>query len=245
MTIDPSERTSTGAAYDAVADDWDSGFGFRSPQFGARMRTVILRLLQPARGGGLVLELGPGTGWLLDATSPLFGQLHGVEPSARMLEICRGHVATAGLRNVTVEAGDAMTLDGFGDASVDAIYAVGLLDAVPDPARVLAASFRVLKPGGLLVLLTANGDCPWHRIRDRLFGTIDVRTGRYLTAEELVRLAGAAGLSPIEVLTWGAAPPRLTSAPAVAMLDLLERLSCFAGLGRYLGVLTASFRKPT
>jgi ubiquinone/menaquinone biosynthesis C-methylase UbiE len=243
MSIPPSRRASTVDAYNEVADAWDRGLGFRSPQFAARMRCVIVGLLQPAAGGRLALELGAGTGWMLDATSPLFGELRAIEPSLRMLEICRRRIATAGLRTVRADAGDAISLDGIADASVDAIYAIGLLDAVPEPACVLAACERVLKPGGLLVLSTANGACPWYALRDRLLGTRDVRTGRYLAAADLVRFARLAGLTEIDVLTWGASPQRLAFAPAVAVLDMLERVATTMGLSRYLGVLTASFRK--
>jgi SAM-dependent methyltransferase len=244
VTIEPAEPAGTVAAYDAVAGDWDRGLGFRSPQFAARMRGVIVRLLQPAAGGRLALDLGAGTGWMLDATRPLFDELHAIEASVGMLEICRHRIAAAGLRTVRAEAGDAMSLDGIGDDSVDAIYAVGLLDAVSEPERVLAACHRVLKPGGILVLATANGDCPWNGIRDRLCGTSDVRTGRYLTADDLIQSAGKAGLRPFEVLRWGAAPQRLASAPAIATFDVLEWIARAVGLSRYLSVLTASFRKP-
>ena len=98
----------TVGAYDALAADWDRGLGFRSPRFSARMREVVVRLLQPAAGGALAIELGAGTGWLLDATSPLFGQLHAIDASAPMLDICRARIAASGLRNVRADQGDAM-----------------------------------------------------------------------------------------------------------------------------------------
>lgn len=244
MTSRPAEPASTVAAYDAAAGDWERGFGFRSPQFAARMRHVIVRLLQPAAGGRLALELGAGTGWILDATAPLFGELRAIEPSVGMLDILRRRVTSRGLENVRAEAGDATSLEGIDNASVDAIYAIGLLDAVADPARVFAACHRVLKPGGLLVLSTSNGDCPWYAVRDAVFGKAAVRTGRYLTQAELVGYARAAGLREVEVVVWGAAPPSLSLSIALAILDAAEQVSIALGLSRYLGVLTASFRKP-
>jgi ubiquinone/menaquinone biosynthesis C-methylase UbiE len=244
MTSEQAGPLRTVAAYDALAGDWDRGLGFRSPQFAARLRAEIVRLLEPAAGGRLALKLGAGTGWMLDAVSPLFDELQAIEPSEGMLQACRRRIATSGLRNVSAHAGDAMSLDGIAAGSVDAIYAVGLIDAVADPARVLAACRRVLKPGGLLVLATANGDCPWHRLRDRLFGTNAVRTGRYFTSSELARLAGDAGLQPVEIFAWGAAPQRVASPLVIAAFDLFERAVRAAGLSRYLSILTASFRSP-
>jgi hypothetical protein len=95
-----------------------------------------------------------------------------------------------------------------------------------------------------MVVATANGACPWFVIRDRLFGRREVRTGRYLSAAEITRQARNAGLSPIDVRTWGAAPPGLTFGPAVRILDALEVAAVRLHLSRYLGVLTAGFRKP-
>lgn len=232
-------------AYDVAAGDWDRGLGFRSPRFARRMRTLIVRLLQPAPGHGLALDLGAGTGWMLDATAPLFDQLRAIEPNVRMREACGRRIADLKLDTVHAESGDAMSLVEIGDASADAVYAVGLLDAVPEPARVFSACQRVLKPGGVLVVSTSNGACPWYALRDRLFGQRAVRTGRYLTPTELVSFARDAGLREIEVVTWGMAPPSLISEPLLTGLDRLERIVTGLGLSGRLGVLTASFRKPT
>jgi ubiquinone/menaquinone biosynthesis C-methylase UbiE len=244
MNTDRAESRGTVAAYDSLAEQYDQGLGFRSPQFSARMRRAIVELLRPAAGGRLALELGAGTGWMLDATAPMFQELHAIEQSAGMLRVCRQRIAAAGLHTVRAYAGDAMSLDGIAPGSVDAVYAVGLLDAVADPERVFAECHRVLKPGGILVVATANGQCPWHRMRDRLLGRHAARTGRYFSSREIIELTAAAGLRPLEVKTWGAAPQGLASAAALTVFNAGERLASAVGLSRYLAVLTASFRKP-
>jgi SAM-dependent methyltransferase len=161
-----------------------------------------------------------------------------------MLEICRQRIAALGLERVEVVEADAQSLAGIADASVDAIYAIGLLEALPEPDRALTACARVLKPGGLLVLSTSNGDCPWFSLRDRLFGRSGLRTGRYITVDALVRCADAVGLLPVEVRTRGVAPPGLAPKSVIALLDGVEHAAAALGLSRYMGVLSASFRKP-
>jgi ubiquinone/menaquinone biosynthesis C-methylase UbiE len=233
------------AAYDEKAGNWDAGAGFRSPQFETRLRRLLMNLLAPAAGRALAVELGVGTGWLLKSTAPLFGSVRAIDASARMLEICRARIAAEPLGNVSVELGDAMTLDGIADRSVDAIYTIGLLHVVPDAARVLSACARVLKPGGVLAVSMPNGACPWHALRDRLSASAsqDLRLGRHYTPAGLVAAARAAGLIATNVVTWGAAPQQLSFRPAIAALNAGESLARWTGLSNYLGVLTAAFRR--
>lgn len=241
----PSSSRQTVAGYDAAAMHWeDPGqLGYRSPAFAHRLRQMILDLLAPAAGSSRALELGGGTGWLLDATAPLFGELTVIEPSAEMRAVCHRRVDSLRLTNVTVTDGDAAVLSGIEAATVDVIYAVGLLDAVPDPDQVLKTCARVLKPDGWLVVSTSNGACPWYGLRDRVFGVASVRTGRYLSPAALAAAAAAAGFVAVDERTWSAAPPRLAWPPALAALASMERLMVAAGLSRYLGVLSASFRR--
>lgn len=84
------------------------------------------------------------------------GTVVGVDFSPRMLEVARRHVADVDFRE-----GDATTLDGVDDASMDAVtVAFGLRNVVDRPAAVRAA-FRVLRPGGRYVILEfAHVDVP-------------------------------------------------------------------------------------
>ena len=64
-----------------------------------------------------------------------------------MAEKARTSARAAGLANVEVRVGDAMSLP-LDDASVDAVITNGVLNLTPDKARAYAEAFRVLKPGG-------------------------------------------------------------------------------------------------
>jgi demethylmenaquinone methyltransferase/2-methoxy-6-polyprenyl-1,4-benzoquinol methylase len=112
-----------------------------------RRRAARLAGLQP---GEVALDLCTGTGKLAAELLPYVrpgGRVIGLDFSTRMLELARRQVA-----GVEFQLGDVMALP-FGDRTVDAVsIAFGLRNLV-DRDRGLHEMFRVLKPGGRLVIL--------------------------------------------------------------------------------------------
>lgn len=100
-----------------------------------------------------VLELGCGTGSTAMVHAPFVKHIHAVDISARMLEIAKGKVETAGIDNITFECA---AIDDFtaADESLDAVLALSLLHLVTDKEAAMASIHRMLKPGGLFVSST-------------------------------------------------------------------------------------------
>lgn len=109
-----------------------------------------------SRDGGLVLDVGVGTGLEL----PMFTRktrLVGVDLSEPMLQRARDRVKAEGLSNVEgLVKMDAMNL-AFPDASFDCAVAPYVLTVVPDPHATLDELARVVKPGGEIVLVNHIG----------------------------------------------------------------------------------------
>ena len=103
-----------------------------------------------SRAVGAVVEVGIGTGANLDHY-PVGVAVIGVDASPAMLAQARQRAARQG-RDLTVVVGDADHL-ALPDASADTLVATLLLCSVPDVATSLAEFARVLRPGGLLLLL--------------------------------------------------------------------------------------------
>src|SRR5947209_4633994 len=108
------------------------------------------------RIGGLILEVGVGTGISL----PLYSRncrLCGVDISAPMLRKAQERVAELKLTHVEgLWVMDAEHLS-FPDESFDVVVAQYVITTVPNPEATLDEFARVLKPGGQIVLVSRVG----------------------------------------------------------------------------------------
>jgi ubiquinone/menaquinone biosynthesis C-methylase UbiE len=107
-----------------------------------------------ARAQGQVLEVAVGTGLNLPLYPPSV-TLTGVDLSPAMLALARRR-ATEHRLDVDLREGDAQALP-FDDASFDTTVCTLSLCAIPDPAAAITEMSRVLRPGGLMLLLDHIG----------------------------------------------------------------------------------------
>jgi len=100
---------------------------------------------------GRYVDLGTGTGRMLEIFAPLADEAIGVDLSREMLSFARANLGQAGLDHVQVRQGDISGLT-LQDASADLVTLHQVLHFVADPAKAIAEAVRLLKPGGRLVV---------------------------------------------------------------------------------------------
>jgi SAM-dependent methyltransferase len=240
--LSDEHSSSVARFYDQAAQDWDASHADRhNPVFARQFRAALERLLAPAKGAALAVELGAGTGPYIGIVAPLVARLVCTDISSGMLEVLTQRRDRLGLQNVEVLQQDAAKLDGIAEASADALYSIGIFETVAEPEPVFRAARRALRPGGIFASVTSNGDCPWYAIRKRLEG--GERAGhivRYMTPAEVRDLAAKTGFDVSMVECWGLLPPGINNPLLVRILDIAGAVLGATPLRRYLGVL--SFR---
>ena len=100
---------------------------------------------------GFYLDLGTGTGRMLELFAPRAAQAIGIDQSREMLAVARTKLDAEGLTRVQVRQGDMLALP-YGDGAADLVTIHQVLHYLDDPGRALAEAGRVLKPGGRLLI---------------------------------------------------------------------------------------------
>lgn len=104
----------------------------------------------PLDPGGRFLDLGCGRGagarLVVEAFHP--SRLYALDLDTAMIRKARGYLAPAGLDNISLMVGDALSLP-FGDASLDAVFGFGFLHHVVLWRDALTEVARVLRHGGV------------------------------------------------------------------------------------------------
>jgi SAM-dependent methyltransferase len=99
-----------------------------------------------------LLDLGTGTGRMLELFAPLAGRAVGVDASAEMLALARANLAKAGIRNAVVRQGDLFALP-VEPGAYDLVILHQVLHYLDDGGRALREAARALRPGGRLVIV--------------------------------------------------------------------------------------------
>jgi len=99
-----------------------------------------------------LLDIGTGTGRILEILAPRVERALGIDQSREMLSVARVNLERAGLENGSVRLGDMYQL-ALPDESFDAIVIHQVLHYADRPAAAIAEAARVLRPKGILVLV--------------------------------------------------------------------------------------------
>jgi ubiquinone/menaquinone biosynthesis C-methylase UbiE len=156
--------------------------------------------------GQTVLDLGSGAGMDLILASRKVGptgQVIGLDMTPEMIDMCRRNLATAGVKNAEVRQG-LMEQMPVADAEVDWIISNCVINLSPEKQKVFAEAFRVLKPGGrVMVSDIVTNDLP-DEYRNDIMAWVGCLAGAEEEADylQLIRDAGFEDVKIIDKLTY-------------------------------------------
>lgn len=199
------QRADTASAFfRSNADEWD---GIRRLYINdAEVERELLKLLPRGAVRGL-LDIGTGTGRILEVFGKDIERGIGVDLSREMLSVARVNLDEQGLLNCHVRYGDMNQLP-LANETFDAVTFHLVLHYAEDPAAAVREAVRYLEPGGRLVIvdfapheesgLRSEHGHRWLGFEDEQIEDWVRAAG--LTPGETVRLAG----NPLTVCLWSA-----------------------------------------
>jgi ArsR family transcriptional regulator len=194
--------------------DWDE---MRALDLPAPAVEAALLALVPETDAGRLLDIGTGTGRVLELLAPRISQGVGVDASKAMLALARSRLARAGLMHCSVRLADMYRLP-LAEASCDVAVMQMVLHYAEDPPGVLAEAARVLRPGGQLIvidLVQHDRDDLLTRLAHRWPGFSDDAMGDLLERAGMQQGAPHTIAGPLAIRLWPAtrAADALTAQP--------------------------------
>ena len=204
------EQSSVDAAEIAKFDALAGRFWDPNGEFGALHRLNPLRLAyveeRVSLKGARVLDVGCGGGIFSEALARAGAKVTGIDLSRAALATAELHALESGLAIDYLQT-SAESHAAAAPAAYDVVTCMEMLEHVPDPASVIAALARLVRPGGRVVVSTLN-----RTLRSFLLAIVGAEYvahllprgtheyARFIRPAELARAARAQGLN-VEDLT--------------------------------------------
>ena len=145
-----ADRIAAAEAYfDAHAADWDAIRSLHVAE--AEVEQAIVALLGEGPVGRLV-DIGTGTGRMIELLGPSAEGAVGIDRSPEMLRLARVKIAEAGLARAELRQGDMYALP-IGDNAADTVVLHQVLHFAQAPAAAIAEAARLLGVGGRLLIV--------------------------------------------------------------------------------------------
>jgi ubiquinone/menaquinone biosynthesis C-methylase UbiE len=174
---------------------------------GAVQRQAIIDRLSGERDLGELIELGCGAGFYTKVLAANASHVMATDLSDEMLAVARTQLKD--LQNVTVAKADCEKT-AFPDGKFSSVFMANLIHIIENPLKTLQESHRILKNGGLLLIVNHTGyGMKWFEIMKmgirflRRWGKPPPYSKSKLSPDELRSLVESAGFKVEEVQLIG------------------------------------------
>jgi len=144
-----NQRDQAAAYFKKVAESWDQLRQLHVPE--AAVEAAITSLVGQ-REIDLLIDLGTGTGRMLELLSSRFQYAIGVDSSHEMISVARAKLVAAQVQNAQIRLGDIADLNEYAN-SADLVILHQVLHYFDDPGRTILAARQLLEPGGELLIV--------------------------------------------------------------------------------------------
>lgn len=148
-SVRTSQQAQAAAYFAKVAPRWDELRQLHVPE--EAVEASILEALD-GRTIDLLIDLGTGTGRMLELLSGHYRRAVGVDASREMIAVARAKLTAANIANAQVRLGDIADLDGTAGLA-DLVILHQVLHYFDDPGRALLQARRALKAGGEMLIV--------------------------------------------------------------------------------------------
>ena len=190
-------------SFRAKGADWDE---MRALDLPAQAVEDALLALFPAGPDGRLLDIGTGTGRVLELLAPRVHLALGIDASKNMLALARSRLSGPDFVHCAVRQADMYRLP-LADGSFDSVVLQMVLHHAEEPKDVVAEAARVLAPGGRLLVVDlaehARADLT-EKLAHRWPGFSDAAIGALLEAAGLKADAPILIDAPLPVRVWPA-----------------------------------------
>jgi SAM-dependent methyltransferase len=216
------------AYFETAADEWHALRRLHQPE-----ALVEAGLVDAVAGQhfGLHIDLGSGTGRMIELFAPQARRAEGVDSSRKMLALARARLDDTGSGQASVRQADILGLP-YEDDCADLVTIHQVLHYLPEPQAAIKEAARILKPGGTL-LIADFAPHAFEELREvhahRRLGFPDEEVTQWCEQFGLVvgaveHIAPEAGQSGLAVTLWKAVLPA-SVAPTVIKERLESRIT--------------------
>lgn len=169
------------AIFDSEAKFYDQWYESKLGKLVDEIETTCVFDLFKIKRGMKVLDVGCGTGNFSIKMAKQGCQVTGIDISKEMLKVAMAKANEKNL-NIGFYHMDVYNME-FDDSYFDGIISVTAFEFIKNPSKAMEEMFRVLKPGGYLVIGTINKDSQWGEMylsedfqKDSVFKYADFKT---------------------------------------------------------------------